>query len=95
VKSSKPSGLILGGLTLALVGCEPPAPPAEPGAKTEHSAKAESHAGPASISTPVPPVDPSPLPEMPSTAKGDAAKKDEARPAEKKAEEPAKTEAPK
>jgi hypothetical protein len=95
VKSSKHVGMILAGLTLSLVGCEPPKPPGEPEVKAEHATKGEDHAGPTRISTPVPPVEPSPLPEMPSTAKGDTAKKEEALPAEKKAQEPAKTEAPK
>lgn len=90
MKSSKLVGMIIAGLTLSLVGCEPPKSVVERAPKAEHSAKGESHDGPTGVSTPVPPVEPSPLPEMPSTAR-----KEEAKPAEKKAGEPAKTEAPK
>jgi hypothetical protein len=89
VRSSKLVGMIPAILGLSLVGCDPPKAPSERAARSEHSTKGGSHEASAGFSSPVPPIEPSPIPQLPSTPKGDPEKKEEAKPAEKKAEEPA------
>ncbi|WP_435005894.1 hypothetical protein P12x_003643 [Tundrisphaera lichenicola] len=81
MKISKQVGIILGGLTLTLMGCESAKEPT-----AEPAAHEEAPSSPTSISTPEPPVEPSPIPAMPSP---------NATEAEPKAEEPGKAESPK
>lgn len=81
MKFSKPAGIGLASLTLAFVGCEPPKESPEP------ATHAEGTAAPREVSTQAPPIEPSPVPSLP-TPKGGMRDSDGAVPGDNKAARP-------